>query len=302
MTIYSAAKTVAPILVVRDGAMGDVLDTTPIVRRLRLENQKTPIHVCTHHSEVYRENPDIQGVIFHHVVKPDRYSRVINLNMVYERHLRRKPHIDCYSLEAFGDEKTPKTLHFTFNPTPPDLGIDYAQTIAIHPARSWPQRTLPIEFWRSLVVILKERGWSILSLGTEQDWDLSGMRLCNTRGSLTLAQQASAINACAAFICSDSGVMMLAQTTSTPVVALLTMTLPYMADRTRFGKLGWGFYPITASIPCVGCTHEQTEPNAFFACKFGHNDCVNHFDAETIAWKAASVARQHKDMDAYAAG
>ena len=307
MTIFHTPQRAYPALFVRDGAMGDVLDMTPVVRRFRLKNPDTPIHICTQHPEVFRTNPDIQKIRverFSRWSEQVRYDQIFDLNMAQEKHLRNKHSVDCYSLEVFGDEETPKALTLVFDPKPPDLNVDWENTIAIHPAISWPQRTLPIEFWRALIVTLKVRGWNVFSLGTAQDHDLFGMGIDNGRGLFTLAQQASIINASAGFICSDTGLMAVAQTTRTPVVSLLTMTLPYMAERERFGKMGWGFYPIVANIECAGCTHEQKEPNTFFECKWTderRNACVTRFNPEAVAWKATAVARQHKERRVHAA-
>ena len=274
------------ILVIRHGAMGDVLDVTAITARLKRDYPKAEIEVETHHPNVFARNPHARGVAH----RSGAYSRIIDLNLTQEKWLRNKPSVDCYSLEAFGDEDTPHVLTLSYDP------IDQAHnTIAIHPARSWPQRTLPIEFWRALCIEIKERGWGIVALGTEQDWDLDDRYITNLRGRLSLAEQAAAINSCAAFVCSDSGLMAVAHTTKTPIVALLTMTLPYMAERDRFDKRGWGFHPIVAAIPCAGCTHEQTEVNTFFACKFGTNECVTKFNPTTVAWKTIAVARQYQD-------
>ena len=72
------------ILVRRTGAFGDVIDTTPVVRRLRHENPDAEIDVNTQYPRVSLNSPHRVGL------KRDiAYDRVIDLNMAFERNLRR---------------------------------------------------------------------------------------------------------------------------------------------------------------------------------------------------------------------
>jgi ADP-heptose:LPS heptosyltransferase len=292
MPVYSSKRR---IIVRRKAAMGDVLDTTPIVARLKAENPDVEIGVQTLHPEVYK-GLDVP-------INPHwEHFELIDLDGVYEKHLRKKIPLNCYSLEVFGDEDTVNQVYLAHDRTPCSLpeDLDFDRCIGIYAARTWPQRTLPLSFWQEVIQQLHKRGWQVMILGTNQDHQFQEQDgVFDTTGKVSLQRQAFLIDQCAAFISSDSGLMNVANTTRTPIVALMTMTLPHHAYRVRRGVLGWGFYPIVASVPCVGCQDLQDKPVTFFECRWTdgrRNYCVNAFDPEAVVWKATSVARQHKEM------
>lgn len=273
------------ILVRRAGAFGDVICVTPVVRRLREENAVAEIDVDTQYPQVFRNSPHRIGI------KRDVvYDRVIDLNMALE-HNRRVGIVESYMEVAFGDREGSTRLEMNYG-TPPEFGLDWSLAITMHPARSWPQRTLPINFWIDLANLLASRGWIVLCIGTKQDWGFSGHRVLDLRDRFDMQTQAAVIGASRAFVCSDSGPMILAQVTNVPIVALLTMTLPWMAAMERNGVVGWRFRGVSSPIECVGCTHRVSEASTFFSCERGDNKCVTLFDSEAIANEVESAARE----------
>jgi len=268
---------VTRILVRRAGAFGDVVDVTPIVRRLRSENPDAEIDIDTQYPGVFLNNPNRVGL-----KREIAYDRVIDLNMAYERYLCRVGVVESYMEAAFGDRNGSSQLEMVY-PPPPEFGLDWSLAITMHPARSWPQRTLPVEFWVDLANILAKRGWIVLCIGTRQDWGFNGQRVLDLRDRFDMQMQASVIGASRAFICSESGPMILAQVTDVPIVALHTMGFPEFTARERHGVKGWRFHPISSPIECVGCSHRLSEPSTYFSCERGDNKCVTLFDAATIA-------------------
>ena len=274
------------ILVRRTGAFGDVIDTTPVLRRLRQENPDAEIDVLTQYPGVFKDSPHRIGF------KRDvRYDRFIDLDMAFERNLRRVGVVESYMEAAFGDREGSTQLEMAYGP-PPEFGMDWSLAITMHPARSWAQRTLPEQFWIDLANVLAERGWIVLCIGTKQDWGFNGRRVVDLRDRLDVQTQAAVIGASRAFVCSESGPMMLAQVTDVPVVALHTMALPWITARERHGVVGWRFHGIPAPIDCVGCSHRLPEASTFFSCLRGDNKCVTMFDPETIADEVESAARE----------
>lgn len=187
------------ILVRRSGAFGDVIDTTPVVRRLREENPDAEIDVDTQYPHVFLNSPHRLGFR-----RDIAYDRVIDLNMAFERNLRRVGIVESYMEVAFGDRKGSTQLEMVYGP-PPQFGLDWSLAITMHPARSWPQRTLPAQFWVDLANILAERGWIVLCIGTKQDWGFKGHRVLDLRDRFDMQMQASVIGASRAFVCSESG-------------------------------------------------------------------------------------------------
>lgn len=273
------------ILVRRTGAFGDVILVTPVIRRLREENPDAEIDIDSQYPQVFKNSPHRVGLR-----RSVAYDRVIDLDMSQERD-RNFGAVDAYMEVAFGDHKGSKWLEMSYGP-PPEFGLDWSKAITMHPARSWPQRTLPVQFWVDLANLLAARGWIVLCIGTRQDWGFHGHRVLDLRDRFDMQTQAAVIGASRAFVCSDSGPMILAQVTNVPIVALLTMSLPWLCMNERNGEFGWRFRGISSPIECIGCTHRIKEALTYWPCERGDNKCVTLFDPEVIANEVEEAARE----------
>ena len=272
------------ILVQRLGALGDVFDVTAILKRLRDENPDAEIDVSTHHTNV------LAGSSFHDNIIQNRrieYDHIINLDGAYEKPgYRGLVHIiDAYSEVAFGDRKTPRKIYYNHG-DPPSLGLEWDRVICFHPGRSWPQRTLPENFWRTVALAILSRGFVPLAIGTSQDHSITGPGIFSTIGRLTLAEQIAVIGASKSFICSVSGPSCFAYTTETPMVVLCTMSTKetHLHERdavTRF---------IDAPIECVGCEAKAPGNVNFFPCLRGDNICTTLFDPFDVVEEAINAA------------
>ena len=270
------------ILVRRIGALGDVILTTPIVARLRAESPDAEIDIETHCPDVYRGNPHINNIGRREVA----YDRVINLDMAYER--RRRTHqIDAYMEEVFGDHEGPKDVVFQHG-TPPQLGCDWANTITLHPATTWPNRMLPVSWWQRVCDVLTRDGYSIVVIGTGMDRPPRGRHVIDTRDRLSLADQAATIQASRVFLCASSGLLSLAAATDTPVISTVTISLPEHGIPYRGGTLGGGYTMLFADIACVGCCADA-EPSEYVECKRGDNACINAIDPDRMIEAARRV-------------
>lgn len=266
----------------RTGALGDVLETTAIVRRLRQENPQAGICITTDYPNVYWANLDIDAAAPAITLTPG--ARVIDLNMAFENRLRQLHPIDAYSEVAFGDRLTPHRLKFNYPEAAPAPG-----TMVIHPCRNWPIRTLPLEFWQTLVDLLTAQGYRIIVTGTHQDHD-GLLRVEDTRSRLNLAQQAALIDSADCFICSESGPMILAQATATPVIALTTMAHPDHVKHIRLNDAPTHIIP--TPLGCGGCESRFTAPTTYWSCPLGHGNCVRSFSPPAIADLAITLAQQ----------
>ena len=136
------------ILVRRSGALGDVVLTTPIVRRLKRENPNANIDVLTAYPDVFRDNPcvDTAGPHVGCFDEPrsehlGSYDRFIDLDGAYER--RPNLHIiSAYMQEAFGDAGDPFERQELF---PGKLKTRLGpNAVAVHASMAgWSNRTLP---------------------------------------------------------------------------------------------------------------------------------------------------------------
>ncbi len=262
------------ILLRRTGALGDVLQTTPVIRRLARERENAQIFVQTQHAHALFCNPDVAWA------GPDaqsgEFDEAIDLDLAYEE--RADIHaVDAYMLKAFGDDGKghDRSLYFRAAPVSPITG---PRIVALHPNVSWPNRTLPRDWWGALVRRLSH-DWCVVALGTTIDHDLREYGAVDTRGQFTLAQQAAVIREARALVCGDSMMFTLVGTTETPGVGFCTISRPERFVSWRRGELGWNFTAIPAPVPCYGC-REDAGPVTFLACRYGHNNCVRSFSLD----------------------
>jgi ADP-heptose:LPS heptosyltransferase len=293
MHLYTAAPHAYSFLISRTGAFGDVLEVTAVTRRLRQENPEAVIDVATQYPAVFLGNRDVNRAAFGPVMGR-HYDRLIRLDGAFEERLRKVHPIDAYSEVIFGDRATPHEIVFAAKPISAELSrLLGSRLVVIHPCRNWPIRTLALEWWQELVDRLTAKEFVVAVTGTRQDHDgLSGA--IDLREKLSMAEQAGLIAAAKCFVCSESGPMILAQTTQTPVIAMLTMTPAYRVMHVRNGVEGWGFHAVPAPVPCQGCEAAHDAPATYFECLHARGSpefqrCVTSFDAVAVA---ALVERQ----------
>jgi ADP-heptose:LPS heptosyltransferase len=270
------------ILVKRMGAFGDVLCTTPVIHRLRKEHPDAEIHVQTHHPYCFHLNPMVDIL---NANGAGVFDRVIDLDMAYEKRLRKIHSINAYFLEAFGDTEGDKSTYIK-RLYPPG---DWSKTIVIHPGRSWPQRTPSALWWTCVIDHLMKAGRRVVIIGTMNDLDLRIPGITDTRGQLNCNQQAGLIQAASYFIGNDVGVWGgIVPSTDTPAIGLATMTAPDIMNLYRHGGFGWRTKVFSANVPCVGCSAEMPDPMTSFSCRYGTNACKEAFDPKEIAEAALS--------------
>ena len=298
------------VLVQRRDSFGDVLCTTPVIRRLRKElGPDATINVHTFYPYVFCGNDDVDLVsngndlhvrkghpnLFTGKAEPGsqydlsgHYDRVIDLNLAFEKRFRKIHGIDAYMEEVFGDRGDDNDKGVVLAKVDcPEMNVDLCDAIVIHPARSEQCRTLPPTFWHELVKVLKSRDKIVISVGTSQDYDIEGVDR-DTRNRLNPQMQAALIQKCGVLIASESGILGgILPATSTPAVGLLTMSLPETCGPYRLGGLNKRFYPIMAKTDCVGCSLRYPEVITAHRCLEDRDyECVRTFDPIEVADKA----------------
>lgn len=277
------------ILVKRRASLGDVLNTTPIVRRLREENPKAIIAVETLHQHAYLGNRDADLVQSN--CEGGDFDQIIDLNMCFESN-RRIHQVDANMLRAFGDTNGDKTIILEEQPLKQEGRPLWEKIIVVHANRTWSQRTLSQIFWNEIIVALENSGFMVVLTGTAQDWPLSiGFDL---KDKLTLAQQVWLIGKAACFLTCASGLVTVAGATETPVVSFVSMTpwqnfFPY-----RHGVIGWNMYSIRTPLDCYGCDVDEP-PSEFYRCKFGTDACMTSFSVEqAVETVKAAIANDRR--------
>jgi ADP-heptose:LPS heptosyltransferase len=276
---HHAAST--RILVKRSGAFGDVLAITPVVHRLRQQLRSTDV-ICveTQYPQIFAGNPDVTSAAANCQDANYGWHRVIDLNGSYERRLRKVHAIDCYMLDAFGNTEGDKSIRFAAGALP-DIGLaDWGHVVALHPAASWRNRTLPRAFWQSVADWLTGLGYAVVALGTGRDHGLD--RVIDTRGKYSPAEQAAIIGASCCYIGSDCGLMVLAASTDTPIVGLFTISPPQMNIFWRHGEPNWNCRIMMPDLPCIGCSARLTKQVTHHDCERGDFACVDAFKVSDV--------------------
>lgn len=262
------------ILVQRSGALGDVILTTPIVRRLRRENPTESISVITAYGDVFRNNPHLGNPLASNIYPINR----IDLDLAYEK--RPELHIvQAYMQEAFGDMGEPEDrqqeLFF------PRRSASGRRCVAVHATvAGWANRTLPRATWTAVVEGLRAANlWPIL-VGTVRD-ALPAIDVSRFFADDILAQ-AQFISQCDCFVGSDSGLLHAAGATDTPIVGVFTCAKPELRLPWRHGQLGWKCTAITPDIDCIGCMSRRDAPVTTEFCERGDNLCVQLVQADVI--------------------
>lgn len=249
------------VLVKRKGALGDVLLTTPIVKRLHEEGWD--VDVATDCVEVFEGNPHVNHVRGHIACQGSScYDKVIDLNLAYEKtpnmHI-----IDAYSMVAFGDKKTPHKLDVHF-----DLRLGKKWRVTLHKGISWENRTWPEANWDTVFHTL---GLNLVL----------PIRTIDSNITLSLHEIAQIIYETEVFVGSDSGLLHLAQALGVPSIGLYTCAkAEYRAT---------GAFPIIPDIDCYGCLHDEPPPVTYCGCRRGDLACLDLITPEMVIEKVGEV-------------
>lgn len=276
------------ILVKRRASLGDVLNTTPIVHRLRREGGPSAL-ICveTLHPAAYRNSPHADVVAASYI---EDHDRIIDLNMCFESN-RRIHQVDANMMRAFGDTEGDKTIILRHTLIEFLIEIDWSKVVVIHANVTWAQRTLPVAWWNEVLVALGKDGWVTVLTGTSKDLNVDGM--VDMRDKLSLASQANLIDRAKVFLSGSSGLVTVAGSTETPIVCMVSMTpwenwVPY-----RHGEIGWNTFPIRTPLTCYGCDVDEAA-SEYYPCKFGHNACMQSFDVEQVVETVRIAAKEDR--------
>jgi len=274
------------ILVRRLGALGDVVLTTPVIRRLRRENPDIEIGVQTGYPDVFRNSPH-RLTVFQPGPLPYPWTpqggldHTIELDLAYER--RPDMHIvRAFMLAAFDDEGDPADHRQEIFPGGVSPFFGDQKVVAIHAAKAgWRSRTLPEATWIAVVEGIRERGMFPLMVGSMRD---SAPKVKAAAFHLhDIMSQVRIIDRCTCFIGSDSGLMHVAATTDVPIVCAFTSAAAELRMPRRYGRLDWRFEAVTPPLECIGCLARAPVPTTSEpACERGDFVCTTAVTADML--------------------
>ena len=249
-----------PWAVKRTGALGDVILAEPIVRKLA-EMFGQPVTVLTAYPQVFAGNPAANTA----PLLPLSMYGVIDLDLAYEKHP------NMHIVDAYAEQVCEYIPYFTlgahekrqrlvFDELDNLPGFDWPRVVTIHPAVSWPSRTLSREVWRGVANGLIERNYIPLFLGGGRDYQFP--EFDDLHGCTSLREVAQMIAASACFIGMDSALLHVAGATDTPIAGVFGPVDPRY--RLPYGRSDCAV--VGADLLCLGCLHSLPPPVTNLEC------------------------------------
>lgn len=292
------------ILIIRAGAMGDVILVTPIIRLLHHKyNGLCKITVATRYPDIFTNNPYVFKIISMKQLKTleNNYDVILNLDLCYEKN--RFLHItSAYSFTVFGTQSSTISLQ-------PELFLSKLDEKIIQTFQkeiggpyivchnrvdpTQPYRNVPIRDWEYLISELNgQTGLKIVQIG-ERKFDAvltnSNHDIIDARGKFTLQQLKGLIENAALFLGTDAGPLHVAACTQTPIISFFTIAHHEVRSPLRDSKNI--FVPIIPDVSCYGCLNLfpfGTE----WRCQRGDFACSSKFDIKKAINACLSIIQK----------
>ena len=243
------------ILVIRDGAAGDVLLTTPIVKELKRKLPGSYVTFMTKYPEILQNNPYVDEIIR---FEPKDGVDVV-FNLMYELYPD-IPIIDAYGKITQLSIKSPN-IEFYLSPEEINeldrrmktLSIGYSKGLAvIHPMSGNRIKRWNGDRYQAVSDYIRSRRLNVVTVGSPMDCvELKGA--INLIGKLSLRQSGALISRAKLFVGLDSFPMHVANAFGIPSVILFGSTSPgeVLVDA-RNVKI------VQSSEYCLGCRRHTT--------------------------------------------
>ena len=257
------------ILLVRRGALGDVLMCTPIVRELRKKFPGSCIGLATDCPQVLEGNPHVDVVLKE--FDPREWSKVYRLD--YEKDpLRNAVEVMAEQAGAKCENKRPELVIDRGDRRDSRRLMVNRKWVAFHTGRSWPNREWPMDRWIELAERLLRLGFSILELG-DRKTALTGIGL-DLRG-LGVRRVGAIMEGCELFVGIDSLCAHIAKAVNVPAVVIYGCVDP----STR--KNGGIEYPVwLANLKCRGCRNKTR--SLYVECPKKRISCVEDITIDMV--------------------
>ena len=282
------------ILVIRSGALGDVILASGIVRELhKLHSGDVAIDVATEYPDVFINNPYCNKITKKSLIQIEDYDQIVDLDLTYEM-LPNRHVLDSYSEKAFNN------IGINVRPEIFPMQKDYdslpkinGSYIVVHMRNHfWPNRNLPQEFWVPLISnILAKTNHTVVQIGSGKDLAFGGFgdRLINTVGKLSLHQSYALIDKATAFVGADAGALHIAACTETPMLTMYTAVRAEYREPKYRNSLN---ISIASDIDCYGCVERCPVPYSTYYCARGDEECTRRCDPDGVFQKLIELVNE----------
>lgn len=282
------------LLIIREGGLGDILLTTPILPELK---KIIPhIHITYATSDQYVEllidNPYIDEVSVWQDINKKEYDYILNLSQEVER-LPERTSLDrvslfCSAVGVHPSSKIPTLFvskddidwadnfilkHF-YHKKKKTIGI-CLESVSI--LRSYPQ----IRFKQLAQKLVNNKGIQVILLGEKDIEDWAMERVMNACGKTSIMQSAALIKRCDLVIGSDTGLLHVAGTLDIPILGLFGSEPPELR-LVQYRK--WEAIYLKNRLSCIPCY--SWKDNKRCSLKNGIAECMDLITPQMIYEKA----------------
>jgi ADP-heptose:LPS heptosyltransferase len=260
-----------PFVIRRQGAVGDVLLTTPLIRAIKDQQPRGEIFVETQFPDLFINNPYVSraGTAFPQVYK---WANIIDLDMSYEN--QTETHIiQAYLNTARFMQPDWKTDLF---PSERDILtttalMGHKNWCAVHAGpTTWVGKNWMEDRWQEVCRWLSEHGWKVVLVGNP---GMSLPHYLDLRGKTTFQSLAAVMRLCKLFVGVDSFPIHAAQSQGVPVVGLFGASSPefILNDVSPHAD-------VVGTAPCAGERH-RIYSVTHTACQ---GDCMKSIEVDHV--------------------
>ncbi len=289
------------ICIIRMGALGDVILTSPIVRAIHdhfaKDTNTCDITFVTNSGFVFDNSPFISKIATRCDAKS--YDLLINLDLAYEK----RPHthtVDAYleeakllipdlcvkdrALELFTSSDDHDFVKNWISDN--DINTDF---VVLHMRRTgWESRNIPSSFWTQVVAdILGKTNLSIVQIGLDSDIYFGGNERMKVLKNTSIQKIDELIKVSKAFIGVDTSTMHIGSTTDTPIISVFTSAHHEFRKPLRDDSK---FFPIIPqNLDCYGCLKDIPAPATTLTCRRGDLACLTDVNPDHITQRLLAI-------------
>jgi ADP-heptose:LPS heptosyltransferase/2-polyprenyl-3-methyl-5-hydroxy-6-metoxy-1,4-benzoquinol methylase len=287
---YKTRKRSPLILLIREGARGDVLLTTPVIRALRGKYPNSLITFKTDFPEILDNNPFLDRC----TNNSDRKEYDLIYNLKYEL-FPEIPLIEAYARIAQIKVKNPQLEFYLTDLEKVDvdnflnsLHVKRDKLAILHPLVGGRTKSWNREKYQHICDYFRANDYKVITMGNSADCvELKGA--INLIGKLSLRQSAVLISRAKVFIGLDSFPMHVANAFEIPSVVLFGSTDP--------GKIlidGRKLKIVQSTEYCLGCRHDTT-PDRWkqnVDCRRGRLYCMESISPDRVIEQTEEMLKE----------
>ncbi len=269
------------IVLARRAGLGDVLMALPLARAMKRDYPDHEIVFATlpQYREVVEASPYVDRFlpysVYHSVLF--NYEKSLNLEAayygiqprhqvdVYLEHVQRTTLPEEKEIVLQVPEEVEKRICKRLNQLKPIAGA----TVLLHPAKSDPNKTWPVECWRQLAGSLIQEGHRVILVGSDHSFPNRGTHgfcvpgLVDWRNRLSLLEFVALCRQADLLISTDSGPIQLAAASDIAIVGIYSIVRGHTRLPYRHGKAGWRAVAVEPACPHKGCFEKMNDPKIF---------------------------------------